>query len=390
MNGGKLRIAATTNAKGGSGLERISLNQLGSMIVLFLIGSSSLFLLASDAGNDAWLAVFVGMLGGLALLWGVNLMIFRHAPNSNLIEIINDHFGKYIGFLLSLGYVSYFCYKSIRNVREFGDLTSMLLLPNTPISVLMLIICAMAAYTVMSGVGVFFRMAEFILPLVIAIYVILFLIIAYADLLHFDNLLPVMDKGLKPILKAAFPGLISFPFGELVLFLMFWKYAEQEGHLMVSITIKCYLFSGLFIMTTNLLIWAGLGKLAPVITIPFMQMTTFIQIAKILERIDPFVALLLFTGVYFKLTAYYMGAVLAVRYMTKLSKAYAVLIVGAAIYLGSCIIFKSYMEQVSFGFNLNLKYHFPIFQIAFPLLLLIVVLVKKRWNEKVHNHEETE
>ncbi|MDQ0110875.1 GerAB/ArcD/ProY family transporter [Paenibacillus harenae] len=371
-------------------MERISLNQLGSMIILFLIGSSSLFLLASDAGKDAWLAVFVGMLGGLALLWGVNLMIYRIAPNSNLIELINDHFGKWAGFLLSMGYVIYFCYKSIRNVREFGDLTSMLLLPNTPVSAIMLIICAMAAYTVMSGVDVFFRMAEFILPIIIAIYVMLFLIIAFSDLLQFDNLLPVLDKGMMPVLKAAFPGLISFPFGELILFLMFWKYVEKESNNLVRVTIKCYLFSGLFITTTNLLILAGLGKLAPVITIPLMQLTTFIEIAKILERIDPFVALLLFTGVYFKLTAYYMGAVLALRYMTKLPQTYAVLIVGSGIYLGSSFVFKSYMEQVTIGFTLNVKYHFPIFQIVFPLLLLIVVLVKKRWNEKVHANEETE
>ncbi|MDQ6418655.1 GerAB/ArcD/ProY family transporter [Paenibacillus sp. LHD-117] len=369
-------------------LERISLNQLGSMIVLFLIGSSSLFLLASDAGKDAWLAVFIGMLGGLVLLWGVNLMIFRNAPRSNLIEVINDHFGKWLGFVFSLSYVIYFCYKSIRNVREFGDLINMVLLPNTPISAIMLIVCGMAAYTVFSGVNVFFRMAEFILPIVIGIYVLLFLIMAGAGLLHLENVLPVLDEGIKPVLKAAFPGLISFPFGELVLFLMYWKYAEQDGG-MIRVTMKCYIFSGLFITLTNLLLLSGLGKLGAVVTIPFLHITKFIQVAKFLERIDPLVALLLFTGVYFKLTAYFMGAVLALRYLMKIPERYAVPLIGCVIFFGS-FLFRNYMEQVSFGFQFNLKYHFPIFQIAFPLLLLIAVVIKKRWNEKVHANEQSE
>lgn len=368
--------------------ERISLNQLGSMIILFLIGSSSLFLLASDAGKDAWLSVIFGTLGGLALLWGVNLTIFRNAPKSDLIEMIYDHFGKWPGFVLSVCYILYFCYKSIRNVREFGDLTAMNILPQTPVGAIMLVICAMAAYTVSSGVAVFFRMAEFILPFIIGIYVLLFLIFAFDRLLHLDYLLPVLDKGWKPVLQAAFPGLISFPFGELSLFLMFWKYAEREGP-MVRATIKSYLFSGLFITLTNVIIIAGLGRLAPVVTLPFMQITRFIEIAKFLERIDPFVALLLFTGVYFKLTAYYLGAVLALQKVAKLPGRYAVAVIGTVIYFGS-FLFRSYMEQVSFGFQYNIKYHYPIFQIAIPCLLLIIVLIKKSRNVKVRANERSE
>ncbi len=368
-------------SKGGVKLERISLNQLGSMIVLFLIGSSSLFLLASDAAKDAWIAVFAGMLCGLVLLCGVNLALFRLMPGKDLIEIIFELLGKPIGYVICLSYVLFFCYESIRNVREFGDLMIMYLLPQTPLAALMLIICLLAVYTVFHGLDVFFRMAEAILPIVIGIYIILFTLIAGSGLLHLEYLTPIFDDGFQTVWRATFPELISFPFGELILFLMFWKYAAKHGK-MTSLAVKCYLFSGCFITITNIFIYAGLGNLAGTVAIPLMQLTNLIEFSQFLERIDPFVALLLFTGVFFKLTAYYFGAVLALSKFIKLPSKYIIMIVGAVIYFGS-FMFRNYLEQVWFGFQYNVKYHFPLFQIVVPVLLLMLAIIRRRRNEKV-------
>ncbi|WP_223285424.1 GerAB/ArcD/ProY family transporter [Paenibacillus sp. PL91] len=361
-------------------MERISLNQLGSLIVMFLIGSSSLFFLASDADKDAWLAVLIGMICGLIMLWGVNLKLFKMVPHKNLIEIIFELMGKPLGYIISFSYVIYFCYKSIRNVREFGDLMIIYLLPQTPLVSLMLIICILAAYTVFHGIDVFFRMSEVVLPIVIGIYVFLFLLIAGSGLLHFENITPVLDNGIMPVWDVAFPELISFPFGEMILFLMFWKYTENNSGMAV-LSIKCYLFSGLFITLTNVFIFSVLGNLAGTAAVPLMQVTNLIEFAQFLERIDPFVALLLFTGVFFKLTTYYFGAVMALSYLIKLQRAYVILAVGAVIFFGS-FAFRNYMQQIWFGFQYNIKYHFPFFQIVLPLLLLMLAMIKKRQSEK--------
>ncbi|OMF23072.1 spore gernimation protein [Paenibacillus sp. FSL H8-0548] len=362
-------------------MEKISLNQLGSMIILFLIGSSSLFLLASDAGKDAWIAVFVGMLIGLVLLGAVNLTLYRLMPELNLVEMIFELLGKPIGYIISFSYVVYFCYKAIRNVREFGDLMIMYLLPETPLAALMLLICAIAAFTVFHGIDVFFRMAEAILPIIVGIYILFFVLIAVSGLLHFQNLTPIMDAGFGPIWDAAFPELISFPFGELVLFLMFWKYVAKSKGLM-SLSLKSYFFAGCFITLTNVIIFAGLGNISTTVSIPLMQLTSHIEVFQFLDRIDSFVALQLFTGVFFKLTAYYFGAVLALSYLIKFKRKYNIILIGAAIFIGS-FVFRSYMEQVRIGFQLNVKYHFPIFQMLLPLLLLLLAIMKKRRSEKV-------
>ncbi|MFX3634934.1 MAG: GerAB/ArcD/ProY family transporter [Candidatus Pristimantibacillus sp.] len=361
-------------------MEKISHSQLASTFMLFIIGSSSLFLLAGEVGKDAWLAVLVGMVGGLLLLVLITLPIYRKEPRAHLFELLLKNFGKPIGFVLSFAYILYFCYSSIRNVREFGDLTVMYLLPNTPLPVIVFVICALSCYVVSKGINVFFQMAEVIFPIVIGLYLLLILFIALSGLLHFNNTTPVLENGLMPILHAAIPKLISFPFGEVVLFLMFWNSSDPKG--ISKLTVKCYLFSGLFITLTNLFIILGMGRLATVSNMPFIQMANLIQIGNFLERIDPVVALLLFTGVFFKLTAYYFGAVLGLSYLFNLKHKTAIWPIATVLFAGS-LLFRSYMQQVWVGFQYNVVFHFPLFQVLIPILLLLVLWIRQTWSKKV-------
>lgn len=354
----------------------ITPRQLASTVILFLIGSSSLFLLAGSADRDAWMSVFIGMLAGLLLLSCVTLQIQKLEPQRNLVEIFKLYFGRVIGFLFGFIYVVYYSYKSIRNVREFADLSIMYLLSDTPLSIVILIICLIGGYAVMGGPGVFFRMVEVLLPLLILIYVLLCILLLSSGLMDFNRLLPMLDMGFKTVWDAALPEIISFPFGEMVLFLMFWRYTATNDYSEVErMTIKGYIFAGLFITVMNVVTIALLGPFAGWSTVPLLQATNFIDVGNILERIDPLVSLLLFTAVYVKLTAYYLGASLAFAYLFRVSLRIAAIPVGIGIFTGS-FWFKSYMHQVNVGFERNLKYHFPVFQIAIPIVLLLVMLMR--------------
>lgn len=127
-------------------------------------------------------------------------------------------------------------------------------------------------------------------------------------------------------------------------------------------------------MLTNVLIITVLGDLSGAYIIPFMFGTSLIEIGGILERMDPFVSLLLFGGVFFKQATYYLAAVLAAAQLFKVKRQIMVFPVGIAIYAGARM-FKSYMEHIRLGFEYNLKFHFPIFQIVLPILLLLVMFL---------------
>lgn len=357
-------------------MERISLYQLASMIILFLIGSSPLFLLASEAKQDAWIAVGIAMICGLVLLIFVTLNIQMLEPDKNLIEIIKLYFGKVAGLPLAWAYALYFIYKSVRNVREFGDLMIQYLLPDSPLLVITGILMLISGYAVFKGVEVFFRVAELLLPLLIGIYIIMVILLFATGLVEVEQLMPVLGDGIRPVLSAALPEVVSFPFGEMVLFLMFWKYAVNTSKVRSS-TVIAYCMAGCFLVFTNILILSIVGpSLAGAGGIPLMLAASMIQIAKIVERMDPFVAILLFLGVLFKQTAYYFGATLTLSSIFGSSHRRMLFPAGAAIY-GGALLFSSFMQQIWFGFQYNIKYHFPIFQIVIPLIVLLVMKMKQ-------------
>lgn len=357
-------------------MVQISKLQLASMIILFEIGSSPLFLLAGEAKRDAWIAVTVAMLSGLAILAFINLPIQKQEPDKDLVEISRQYMGFIPGTLFSLAFAVYFLYASMRNVREFGDLTILYLLPGTPLSIIMLVLVAISGYAISKGVEVFFRVAEYLLPMVLVLYFLMFAAFVGTGLFKPERLFPLFAEGVRPVLEAGLPEVISFPFGEISLFLMFWKYMKQKERL-VSVSIVSYILAGIFIILSTVVLIAVLGPLAGTGGIPMMLAASLVQIARVVERMDPLVALLLFTGVIMKQTAYYLGAVLAVSGMTRYPYRVTVLMLGMLLYAIS-FVYPSHMMQIWVGFEHNTKYHFPFFTIIFPILLWLVMKIRGR------------
>ncbi|RUS46768.1 GerAB/ArcD/ProY family transporter [Cohnella sp. AR92] len=364
-------------------MQATSQQQLASAVILFQLGSSPLFLLAGPAKGDAWIAVFVGMLAGAVLLLTATLQIYRKEPNLSLIELLPKYFGRVLGTAIALAYIFYFTYKSVRNVREFGDLLNAFLLPNTPLVFLLFMVVLLSAYAVYHGADVFFRLTELVLPWIVFFYALVICFVLLTNLVHLENMEPVLERGLKPVVAAALPELISFPFGEMVLFLMFWRMTDSVSRTFRT-TIMAFLFAGLFLVIANALILSVLGKMSFFTVIPLLQMTNLINVGGIVERLDPIILLLLFTGVYLKQTAYFLGAVLALSQLSGSKWRRCIPPIGILIFAGA-LAFRSYMEQVRIGFKLNLNYHFPIFQIVIPYLILAVILIRSFKSRRAEN-----
>jgi spore germination protein KB len=330
-------------------MERISQSQLAAMIVLFQIGSSPLFLLASEAGSDAWISVLIGMIGGLLLLSLVTLQLQRRMPEQDLFDMIERSLGKVAGGLLAAVYIVYFGYKAVRNIREFGDLMILYLLPSTPLWFIILVLLAVAAYAVFQGIEVFSRVAQILLPMIVFIYVALFVAVCGTALFDAHRLMPVLDNGLKKPIESALPELISFPFGEMVLFLLFWKYADRRGGT-TRTTLLSYLFAGTFIVITTIFILGSLGPLAEFSVVPLIQIVSLVQTADFIQRLDPIVALLLFGGVFMKMTSYYLGTTLLFSRLFRIGRFAALFPVGVLLFMGS-LAFRSYMQHIWFGFE---------------------------------------
>lgn len=242
-------------------MEKIGKYQIIAMTILFMIGSTPLYELGIEAKQDAWLVVLVAMITGMLLLF-IYLYIQNQNSEHALPQILNQHFGKYLGSIITAAYIVYFAYESMRNTREFADIINISFLPSTPLYFLILLMVLLSGYAVWKGIEVFFRVTEFLLPFTLIGYILIVLMFIGSNIIHLERLMPILENGILPVLRTSLPEVISFPFGQVVVFLMFWSHLEDKKTLSKA-SLSSYIFVGIFLLIFNIL---NLAILDPTIT----------------------------------------------------------------------------------------------------------------------------
>ncbi|EFM12984.1 spore germination protein [Paenibacillus curdlanolyticus YK9] len=353
-------------------MSKIGTYSLFVMIMMFHIGSTPLFLLGSKAKQDSWLAVLLGALIGLVMMAAL-LMLHRKQPDAGLVGLLRLTVGSWGTGLIGMLYVIYFAYQSMRNVRDFGELTSLSLLQNRPQWLIMGIIVVIAWYTVLQGNESFFRTSQLLFIATMSSYLLLAALIVMKGMPKLQHVRPIMEMGFKPIFHAAVPDIVSFPFTQGVLLLVFWKEAADRSAVSRA-TYGGYIAGALFIVLMNFLVVSVLGPLAPIPSLPFLEMVQLVQIANFLERLDIIVTLLLFIGLYIKLTAFYLGATLVLRELVNVRYWRLSALVGAAIY-AAAFLERNNTTHLWIGLGISLKVSL-IMQVGIPLLLLLLALIR--------------
>ncbi|WP_309118119.1 GerAB/ArcD/ProY family transporter [Paenibacillus sp.] len=358
-------------------MERINASQLGAMIILFQIGSTTLFELGIDARQDAWLVVLLSCVSGLLLLW-LYLSIQRRDPERNVFGILVRYLGSWLGGIVVCFYIAYFAYESMRNVRDFGDLTNLTVLPRTPPFLVMLVLSLLSMYALFKGIEVFFRFVEFIVIGVIFFYVLLAIFYVFSGIVRLERIFPVLERGPTPVLSEVYGDSIWFPFGQMFVFLTFWRLLqEKQRQALRKVTFQAYLVSGAVIFMMNTLTLSVLGPdFAKVSTIPLLQSTQLIQLADILERFDVLVFLLLYVGIFVKATLWFLAAVIGLGEMFRRDYRWFVLPVGGAIY-AAALLPRSWQAHLETGDLIAVKYMLnPIMLGIVPALLLVVMWIR--------------
>ncbi|RQW12132.1 hypothetical protein EH198_09535 [Paenibacillus rhizophilus] len=343
------------------------------MVILFEIGSTPLFLLGADAKQDSWLAMSAGAAAGFALLL-LFLWLQQRLPEMELPEMLRFGFGRIAGTFFGIVYSCYFAYQSMRNVRDFGELTALTILQSTPMSITMLVFILIAAYAIWKGAEIIFRLPEILLPGLLFCYfllIILFILMGNADI---KRLTPVAENGLWPILQAALPEILSFPFGQMIVFLLLWPLWEKPG-VPVKNTVWAYVGVSVFLIFMNALNLAILGPvLAGSFYLPFLESVRTLSSLRFIERLDILVTLMIFIGLFIKIVIWYYCAVEIAASLTRTSAKWWVFPLGALIYAAS-FIERNYTQHIAVGLGPSTRID-TIFQIAIPLILAVAAALR--------------
>jgi spore germination protein KB len=357
--------------------EIISLSQLFLLTVNFLLGSTVVFGIGSEAKNDDWIAIIVGAILGAGVIWSYHKCITL-IPGKNLYQILEYCFGKVASIVLSFLFSIYFIYLASRVVRDVGELITAALMPNTPMEVISITFSLVIGYIIYLGLEVLARTTE-IFSLYIFVFICLVTIFLFASgTVDIRRIQPTLGDGYRPILKAVFPNIITFPYGEMVAFFVILPYVSNTKKRLRSLMIGISIGS-LLLVFASLLTICSLGvDTMERSNFPLLSVARIVSIGNFIERIDAFVVFIMLLTILIKSCIFFFAGLKGLEHIFKLPFRYFSLPMSMLVALFSILTSIGFADLVQEGLIMVPYYlHLP-FQFCLPLLVFIMLKWKQR------------
>lgn len=360
------------------GMEKakISPGQLAALMFLFEMGTALVVSLGLKAEKDAWLAILLGLAGGMAL-FGVYVSLYRRYPELPLTAYAREILGKWIGLLLGTLYVLFFIYGAARDLRDGADLLISSVLDQTPLMAVNAIMILTAGYVLHKGIEVLARTAQIYFAVLIALGVLSNFLLLVSGVIDVNKLLPVLEKGWAPVFRTALSQSFEFPFSEMICFTMLLPYLNKpkQGIKLATVTLMT---GGLILSFSTAMNIAVLGvDIAGRATFPLLTAISLVNIKEFIQRMDVLVVMTLIIGDFFKVAVFYYAAVLgATEIFGMQDHRKLVYPIGMIIMLLSVIIAVNFSEHIEEG-NFALTSIFLLFGVILPILLWTVAFVRR-------------
>ncbi|WP_227935219.1 GerAB/ArcD/ProY family transporter [Alkalihalobacillus deserti] len=356
---------------------KIGPRQFRKLVILFTVGNSILFLptlLAEEAKQDAWIASIIGVGGGLLLVWFYQT-VARLFPTMTFAEYIPTIFGKWLGRMIVLLFFAFSFGLSIILLRSLGDFMTITTLPETPKLAVHIFFLGVVMLGAIYGLENIVRTCEICIPW-LYIFMLLFFLLVMTDI-KLDNVRPVFEQGLVPILNGSFL-LISSTFLELVLFLVIYPQVKIEKNTKNHFLLGAAMGGGILIVSSFLVVSILGAEETATQLYPIYILSQQIKIENVIRRIEGLLSAIWIVTIYFKLLiCFYISVIsltqtLGLKNYRLLSLPLAVILVTLSIKLFSDINhFIEFMTKIwpsiSLGFGLLL-----------PLILLLVWAIKTK------------
>lgn len=356
---------------------KISAGEFLILVILVTIGGSVLVSssgLAKIAKQDAWLVDPLTILISLFFIFIYNRLATLY-PSMTYVEVNKEIFGKWIGKIAALLYLSYFFILSSGMLREIGDFFTTEILFDTPTQMVMIMFLLTSLTGVQLGLEVICRTMLIFFPWIVMFLLILFLFLIPE--IKLENMQPIFGEGMKPIIKGSY-HIWGLPYLELAILLMVTPYVTEKE------AMKKYFYRGMVIGGITLFVTVAFCILVlgsyntETKSYPAYMLGKKISIGNFLERIEVIVAIIWVFTQYFKLTIINYGLSLGLAQVLGL-KSYkillfplAFLIITFGIFLFRDIVhFHDFIAKAWTPYSLTICFFLP-------LLLLVVGKVRKK------------
>lgn len=354
--------------------EIVSNKQGIALIVLFIIGSSSVFAMGMEAKKDLWLATILAILMALPMAF-IYARLHYTFQGKDLLDIIEICFGKFIGKVTIIILTFFFFYWTADVLVNYGSFISTVSLGSTPKIVPMISLIILCSWGIRKGIEVMGRCSESLLLINIAILIIaILLLIPDMDI---DRMRPVFYGGIKPIILGAFDS-FSFPFAQIFAFsLVFTNFKSKKSP--YTIYFIGLLIGGMILLITSLANILILGaNAASSMHYPSYATVGRMNIANVIQRLEVVVATVFVLGGFVKI-----GILLqcTCKGITKLCKFqdYRFIITPITLLVINLSFFQydGTLHYNEFQVDAWLYFTFP-FQVIIPIIIWITAEIRKK------------
>lgn len=354
--------------------EIVSDKQGIAIVILFIIGSSSIFVMGLEAEKDIWLATILAVILALplALIYAQLHSIF---PDKNLFDMMEVCFGKFFGKGMILLFTCFTFYWSADVLVNFGNFIKTIGLIDTPSIIPMLSLIILCTWGIKEGIEVLGRWSETLL--IIPVLIILGTMVLLIPKMSINNIRPVLYNGIKPVIKGALHS-FSFPFSQIVAFSMiFSNFKEKRSP--YKIYTMGLLIGGLILLMTSLTNILVIGvNTAKITHYPSYATIARMNIGNILQRLEVIITIVFILGGFIKISILLLCTCKGITKIFKI-KDYRFITIPISLLTINLSFFQyeSVMHYSEFQKEIWLYFTFP-FHVFFPMLIFIVGKIKKK------------
>lgn len=365
----------------GSKKEYLSAWQALILIMNFEIGSAVVVGIAVEAKQDAWIAIVIAIALGVLIVCGYSYLLSL-AQGENLYSALNQGFGKWLGRAVTFLYTVYFLYLAARIIRDFCELVNIAILPYTPMEAIIFSFLIIMAYMVYKGIEVMGRTAEVFSPFALLFVLVISLLLWASGALHIDEFQPVLGDGIVPVLKAIFPELLTFPFGETISFLLVLPLLRNKKHAR-KVAVWGVMISGILLVVSAFVQIASLGYEARTrASFPLLSAAKNISIGDFFERVDALVVFVMMLGIVVKSSIFLFCGLKGIEHLTHRPYRHFTMPVSFLVALIAVLMSYNYAEHIEEGIKIVTMYvHVPM-QFVVPTFLLGMLWMKKKRRAK--------
>ncbi len=353
---------------------KISAFQLSLLVFTAVISTSDVFLpafVAQEAKQDSWISVLIGTALSLIVI-NVFLTLGLKYPNRTLIQYSSDIMGKLIGKLIGFLYILYFLSIAFTVTRQMEELFVSDFNPNAPIIPFGLISVAVAAYALFHGLEVIARVNEFLLPF--GLLILLFIAIINIPNMDFNNFLPILYKGIYPVVKGGL--LIQGWVIEIIFLLQIIPFITNKNKIRKYISISTAALG--ISLETGVLVIAVFGPITGKLIFPALNYIRFASLGPYIHNLDISILVVWIAGIFIKISIFYYVSVHSISQLFGFKSYKSTIVpVGVLLVLFSVISFKMLSQVLYF-----LHFIYPVcsFMMAFiiPCLLLFTSFIKDK------------